>query len=138
MATRRLGPERLGGAYAWRTMLENKVPLAFGSDAPVEPANPFIGLKSATTRLDASNEPSGGWLPAQRLTLAEALRAYGRGAAYASFAEERFGNLAPGQRADFLILDRDIELASPTDLAATQIVELWMDGKRVSLKDNRP
>ncbi|MCW2413117.1 amidohydrolase [Sphingobium sp. B8D3A] len=135
MATRRLGPERLGGAYAWRTMLDNKVPLAFGSDAPVEPADAFIGLKSATTRLDARNEPAGGWLPTQRLTLAEALRAYGRGAAYAAFAEERFGNLAPGQRADFLILDRDIELASPTDLAATQVLELWMDGKRVALKD---
>nr|WP_264595422.1 amidohydrolase family protein [Sphingobium sp. B12D2B] len=135
MATRRLGPERLAGAYAWRTMLDNKVPLAFGSDAPVEPADAFIGLKSAATRLDVRNEPAGGWLPTQRLTLAEALRAYGRGAAYAAFAEERLGSLAPGQRADFLILDRDIELTSPTDLAATQVVELWMDGKRVALKD---
>ncbi|MBT2185884.1 amidohydrolase [Sphingobium nicotianae] len=134
MAIARLGPTRLGGAYAWKAMLANKVPLAFGSDVPVEPADPFIGLKSAITRTDAKDQPPGGWLPEQRISLAEALRAYTWGAAYAGFAEQRFGNLAPGQRADFLILDREIELARPADLPATQIVEVWIGGQRVLSK----
>ncbi len=135
MAEQRLGAARLSGAYAWRTMLDNKVPLAFGSDVPVEPADPFIGLKSALTRTDLRGEPFGGWMPAQRVTLAEALRAYGRGAAYAGFAEKQFGNLAPGQRADFLIIDKDLELASPSDLPATQILEVWISGKRASVNE---
>lgn len=135
MATARLGPDRLGGAYAWKSMLDNKVPLAFGSDVPVEPADPFLGLKSALSRTDAKGEPAGGWLPQQRVTIADALRAYTWGAAYAAFAEQRFGNLAPGQRADFLIVDKDIELASPADLPATQILEVWIGGQRVTTKD---
>jgi len=142
MATARLGPERLGGAYAWRAMLDNKVPLAFGSDVPVEPADPFLGLKAALTRTDSADQPAGGWHPEQRIALADALRAYGWGAAHAGFAEQRFGNLAPGQRADFLILDRDIELARPAELPATQVVEVWIGGQRVVAKDaagaNRP
>lgn len=135
MAIARLGPARLGGAYAWQSMLDNKVPLAFGSDVPVEPADPFIGLKSALTRTDSHDEPFGGWLPEQRVTLADALRAYTWGAAYAGFAEQRFGNLAPGQRADFLILDKDIELARPADLPQTQVREVWIGGQRVIMKE---
>jgi predicted amidohydrolase YtcJ len=135
MAIARLGPARLGGAYAWKSMLDNKVPLAFGSDVPVEPADPFIGLKSALTRTDGNDEPFGGWLPEQRVTLADALRAYTWGAAYAGFAEQRFGNLAPGQRADFLILDKDIELARPADLPHTQVREVWIGGQRVIMKE---
>ncbi|MGF7170696.1 hypothetical protein FHS91_002382 [Sphingobium xanthum] len=135
MAIARLGPARLGGAYAWKSMLDNKVPLTFGSDVPVEPADPFIGLKSALTRTDSHDEPFGGWLPEQRVTLADAMRAYTWGAAYAGFAEQRFGNLAPGQRADFLILDKDIELARPADLPQTQVREVWIGGQRVILKE---
>jgi predicted amidohydrolase YtcJ len=136
MAMARLGPARLGGAYAWKAMLDAEVPLAFGSDVPVEPADPFIGLKSAMTRMDSKDEPAGGWRPEQRVTLADALRAYTWGAAYAGFAEQRFGNLAPGQRADFLILDKDIELARPAELPATQIVETWISGRRVTRKES--
>lgn len=130
MATARLGPARLGGAYAWRAMLQNGSRLAFGSDVPVEPADPWLGLKVAVTREDARAEPPGGWLPEQRLTLAEALRAYTQGAAYAGFAEKQFGNLATGQRADFLLLDQDIELARPADIANVRVVEVWIGGKR--------
>ena len=131
MATARLGPGRLTGAYAWRTMLDNNVPLAFGSDVPVEPANPWLGIKVAMTREDVHGEPFGGWSPEQRITFAQALRAYSWGAAYAGFAEKHFGNLAPGQRADFLILDRDIELARPEDIAQVRVLETWIGGKRV-------
>jgi len=133
MATRRLGPDRLGGAYAWRTMLDNKVPLAFGSDAPVAPADPFAGLTAAVS---GPNDSAG--VPERRVTLIEALRAYTWGAAFAGFAEERFGNLAPGQRADFLILDRDIELVRPAELPATEILEVWVGGRRMTMKEGAP
>jgi predicted amidohydrolase YtcJ len=135
MAIARLGPDRLGGAYAWKTMLDNWVPLAFGSDVPVEPADPFLGMKAAITREDAKGEPASGWLPAQKLSFAEALRAYTFGAAYAGFAETVFGNLAPGQAADFLILDRDISVTAPSDLPATKPLEVWVGGRRVTGQD---
>jgi predicted amidohydrolase YtcJ len=138
MAIARLGPARLGGAYAWKTMIANWVPLAFGSDVPVEPADPFLGLKVAMTRTDAANLPAGGWLPGQKLDFAVALRAYTWGAAYAGFAETRFGNLAPGQRADFLILDRDISRADPADLPATRPLEVWIGGRRAAMAETKP
>jgi predicted amidohydrolase YtcJ len=134
MATARMGEARLKGAYAWRTMLDNKVPLAFGSDVPVESPNPFVGIAVAMTREDAKGEPFGGWMPEQRLRFEEAFAAFTRGAAYAGFAEERFGTLMPGEQADFLLIDRDISLASPTDIRATQVLETWIGGKRVYVK----
>jgi len=122
----RLGADRPGRADGWRTMLESGASLALGravgTDAPGAAAAPFAGIAAAI----ASPHD-----PAQRITLSDALRAAGQGAAHAGFAEQRFGNLAPGQRADFLILDRDIELANPADLAAARIVELWIGGQRV-------
>jgi predicted amidohydrolase YtcJ len=131
MAIARLGPDRLGGAYAWKTMLQNWVPLAFGSDVPVEPSDPFLGIKAALTRQDAKGEPAGGWLPDQKIDLVEALRAYTLGAAYAGFAETKFGDLAPGQRADFLILDRDISRVPPEQIPQTRPIGVWVGGKRV-------
>ncbi len=119
-------------------MLKNWVPLAFGSDVPVEPADPFIGLKAALTRQDANGEPAGGWLPEQKLDFTEALRAYTFGAAYAGFAETKFGNLAPGQQADFLILDRDISATTPSDLPKTQVLEVWIGGRRAIEQDAKP
>jgi len=138
MATARLGPNRLGGAYAWRSMLDNHVPLAFGSDVPVEPADPFLGLKVAVTREDAAGQPPGGWLPEQKLMFAEALRAYTWGAAYAGFAEKQFGNLAPGQRADFLLLDRDIARIEPEEIAKARILEVWIGGRRAAMTGTTP
>lgn len=134
MATTRMGEARLKGAYAWRTMLNNKVPLAFGSDVPVESPNPFPGIAVAMTREDAKGEPFGGWLPQERVKLEEALMAFTQGAAYAGFAEKRFGTLAPGQQADFLLIDRDITLSRPADIRDTQVLETWVGGKRVYVK----
>ena len=134
MATTRMGEARLKGAYAWRTMLNNKVPLAFGSDVPVESPNPFPGIAVAMTREDAKGEPFGGWLPQERVKLEEALMAFTQGAAYAGFAEKRFGTLAPGQQADFVLIDRDITLSRPADIRDTQVLETWVGGKRVYVK----
>jgi predicted amidohydrolase YtcJ len=131
MAEARLGPDRLAGAYAWATMLKNGAHLAFGTDFPVESPNPFAGWAAAFTRMDANGQPPGGWQPQEKVTRDEAWRAYTIGAAYAGFAEDRLGNLAPGQRADFIIVDRDPTTASPADLRATKVLETWVGGEQV-------
>jgi predicted amidohydrolase YtcJ len=134
MATARLGEARLKGAYAWKAMLDNKVPLAFGSDVPVESPNPFPGIAAAMSRQDARGEPAGGWMPEQKVSFEAALDSFTRQAAFAGFAEKKFGSLVPGQRADFLLIDRNIETASPTDIRGTQVLETWINGKRVYVK----
>ena len=131
MAEARLGPARLVGAYAWATMLKNGAVLAFGTDYPVESPDPFAGWAAGFTRQDAKGEPYGGWRPEERVTREQAWRAYTMDAAYAGFAEDKFGRLAPGQRADFIIVDRDPTLASPSDLRATKVEQTWIGGEKV-------
>ena len=131
MAEARLGSARLAGAYAWNTMLKNGAVLAFGSDYPVESADPFAGWAAAFTRQDANGEPFGGWRPEERVTREQAWKAFTVDAAYAGFAEDKYGRLAPGQRADFIIVDRDPTLASPTDLRATKVEETWVGGEKM-------
>lgn len=130
MAEARLGPNRLSGAYAWKAMLDNKVPLAFGSDYPVESPNPFPALAAAISRQDATGQPPGGWQPQQIVSLTEAFRAFTATAAYAGFAEDRLGTLEPGHMADFLVLDRDIFTAGVADIRAARPLETWIGGKR--------
>lgn len=131
MAEKRMGPDRLGGAYAWQTVLKTGAKLAFGSDFPVESANPFPGLSAAISRQDMSGQPPGGWIPAQRLTLGEALHAFTRGAAYAGFAEQKIGTLEPGKWADFIIIDRDPIKVDAQSLARTEVLETWVGGRKV-------
>jgi predicted amidohydrolase YtcJ len=130
MAEARLGPDRLAGAYAWASMLKNGSVLAFGSDYPIESPDPFAGWAAAFTRQDADGQPFGGWRPEERLTREQAWWAFTGAAAYAGFAEDKFGRLAPGQRADFIIVDRDPLLASPSDLRATRVEETWVGGRK--------
>jgi len=106
-AERRVGPERAKTTYAWRTLKEAGVPLAFGSDAPVEPIEPFLGVYAAVTRRDMGGYPRGGWLPEQKLSVYEALRGFALGGAYAEFADKQRGTLEPGKLADLVVLDRD-------------------------------
>jgi predicted amidohydrolase YtcJ len=132
MAEARMGTERLGGAYAWRSMLANGAPLAFGSDYPVESPNPFPGLAAAISRQDSQGQPAGGWQPEQRLSLEQALAAFTRTAAYAGFAEDRLGGLERGKYADFILVDRDIFAgATPQQIRETKVLETWMNGVRV-------
>ncbi len=132
MAEARMGLDRLQGAYAWRSMLDGDVPLAFGSDFPVESPNPFHGLAASVTRQDSTGNPPGGWLPQQRLTLVEAFDAFTRGAAFAGFAEDRIGTLEPGRMADFLFIDRDIfAVEDPQAIRGTQVLETWLAGRQV-------
>ncbi|AJP74563.1 metal-dependent hydrolase [Sphingomonas hengshuiensis] len=130
MAEARLGPDRLKGAYAWRSMLQNGAKLAFGSDYPVESPDPWAGWATSFTRMDAEGQPFGGWRPEEVLTREQGWAAFTTGAAYAAFAEGKIGRLAPGLQADFLILDRDPLLATPSDLRATKVLETWVGGNR--------
>lgn len=134
IATARLGEARLKGAYAWKAMLDNRVSLAFGSDVPGGSVNPFAGMAAAMTRANALGEPAGGGRPEQRVSFEAALDGYSRQGAFAGFAEKRFGSLVPGQRADFILIDRDISTAAPEDIGATQVMETWIGGKRVYMK----
>ena len=131
MAEARLGEDRLGGAYAWRSILTNGGTLAFGTDAPVEDVDPMAGLATAISRTDADGEPFGGWLPQETVSREQALAAYTAGAAYAGFADGRFGRLAPGERADFVFLSADPLLASPEDIRAIRVLETWIAGRQV-------
>jgi len=131
MAEARLGPDRLEGAYAWNTILKLGGRLAFGSDAPVESPDPFAGIAAATTRMDAEGQPFGGWHPQERVNREQALASFTSEAAYAGFAEGRFGRLLPGERADFVLIDRDPLIASPGELRATKVLETWVGGRKV-------
>lgn len=130
MAEKRLGLARLKCAYAWQSMLRTGAKLAFGTDFPVESANPFPGLAAGISRQDMSGQPPGGWFPNERLSFEQALHAYTRGAAYAGFAEEKIGALETGKWADFIIVDRDPTKADPQQLARTQVLEAWVAGKK--------
>ncbi|MGK6356095.1 amidohydrolase [Sphingomonas sp. DT-207] len=131
MAEARLGEARLAGAYAWRSLLQNGAKLAFGSDYPVESADPWAGWAVSFTRQDADGQPLGGWRAQEAVTREQGWAAFTTGAAFAGFAEDRIGRLAVGMRADFLILDRDPLLASPAELRGTQVLETWVGGNRV-------
>ena len=131
MAAARLGPARLTGAYAWASMLRNGAKLAFGSDYPVESPDPFAGWAAAYTRQGADGQPAGGWRPEEAVTKEQAWTAFTQGGAYAGFAEDKFGRLAPGQRADFIVVDRDPTTASPELLRQTKVEETWVNGEKV-------
>jgi predicted amidohydrolase YtcJ len=130
-ATRYWG-ERTRYAYAWRTLLDHHTPLAFGSDAPVESPNPFLGLHAAVTRRKLNGEPGPkGWIPEQRISLIEAMQAYTSGAAYASGREERSGKLSPGYWADLIVLEKDPFSTPVQELATTRPIATMVNGEWV-------
>ncbi|AWW73960.1 metal-dependent hydrolase [Erythrobacter sp. KY5] len=131
MAEARLGEGRLGGAYAWRSILEVGGRLAFGSDAPVEPADVFAGIAVAISRTDENGRPFGGWRAQEAVSREQALAGFTSDAAYAGFADGRFGRLVVGERADFIFVDRDPMLASPGEIRETEVREVYLAGKRV-------
>jgi predicted amidohydrolase YtcJ len=124
--------ERAKLSYAWRTQLDNGARLAFGSDAPVDSPNPFLGLHAAVTRRRADGSPSAeGWYPEQKLTMAEAWDAYTIGPAYAAYMEDRLGRLAPNHLADLIVLDKDPFSCDPDELLAMQSSATMVGGEWV-------
>ncbi len=131
MAEARLGPDRLDGAYPWRSVMKVGGRLALGSDAPVEPADPWAGIAAAISRTDAKGEPFGGWFPQEAVSREAAFAGFTSDAAFAGFAEGRFGRLVPGEWADFLLIDRDPLLTSPDAIRQTKVMEVWIGGVKV-------
>ncbi len=130
-APNRLGPARLGGAYAWRSLLNTGVVIPNGSDFPVEAVNPLISFHSFFTRQDADNFPPGGWMPEQRTTRQEALLSITLWPAYAAFMENESGSLTAGKYADFVVLDRDIMAVAPEAVLGTHVLLTVLGGKAV-------
>ena len=121
---------RVRGAYAFRSLLDRGTALAFGSDAPVEPIDPLLGIHAAVARRRADGSPGEeGWQPQERLTAAEAVRAYSVGAAYAAGVEDRCGTLSPGKLADVTVLDRDIFAAPPMEIPRTAVCATFVGGR---------
>ena len=122
-AAKRLGPDRIAGAYAWRRFLQLGVPVANGSDFPVEEANPLLGFFASFARQDLSGQPPEGWTPDQRMTREESLYSWTMAGAYAAFEEKDKGSLTPGKLADLVVLDRDIMMAPAREVPKTKV---WM------------
>ncbi|MEO8661262.1 MAG: amidohydrolase, partial [Bryobacteraceae bacterium] len=127
----RLGPDRLQGAYAWQRFLKMGIPLANGSDFPVENPNPLWGFYSAVSRQDHEGNPPGGWRPEDRLSRAEALASWTTGGAYAAFEEKIKGSLTPGKFADFVVLSGDIMTQPALDILKTKVTMTVLNGEVV-------
>lgn len=128
-AMERIGPQRAKTSYPWKEFLDNGVRLAFGTDYPVEPINPFRGVYAAVTRKNEAGTKE--YFPEQKVTIEQALAAYTTGAAYAQFAEKEKGTLAPGMLADFVVLDRDPTKVDPPEILKTQVLRTVVGGKTV-------
>lgn len=129
-AEKRIGAERCLTTYAFRDLLQRGATLAFGSDWPVAPLSPWLGIEAAVTRRTLDGAHPDGWVPRQKIGVEDALAAYTRGAAFAAFDEERLGSIAPGKLADLLVLDRDPLDIPPEEIGAVE-VDLTLLGGRV-------
>jgi predicted amidohydrolase YtcJ len=126
-----IGHERIKTTYAFRSLLDTGARLAFGSDWPVAPATPLEGIYAAVTRRTLDDKNPDGWVPEQKITVEEALRAYTRDAAYASFEEDIKGTLEPGKLADFVVLDRDITKVEPVEIRDIKVLQTYVGGRKV-------
>jgi predicted amidohydrolase YtcJ len=134
-AEQRLGPERSKGAYAWKSLQSAGARLAFGTDYDVEPINPLRGLYACVTREALDGTPPGGWIPQEKLTLAECISAYTTGSAYAEFMEGKKGELKVGEFGDFVVLSEDLTKISPAEFLKTEVVRTVVGGHTVYQKN---
>lgn len=126
-----IGKERAGQAWSWASIRKAGGVVALGSDWPVVPFDPMLALNSAVNRQTKEGHPPGGWLPSEKLSLPEALSAYGHGSAYAAFAEDRRGTLRAGAQADLVVLDRDILDHGPSAIIGTGVALTVVGGQVV-------
>lgn len=139
ISDKRWAPDRLGeyrslGAYSWHTFEAYGVHVPFGTDWPIEPINPYLGLFAAVTRESTELQPAGGWLPQERLDIAEAIRCYTAESAYASFEEKEKGQIAPGMLADLVVHTRDLLTIKPEEILQTETAITIFDGRVVYQK----
>lgn len=130
-AEKRIGRERCETTYAFRTFLDNRVRLAFGSDWTVAPLNPLQGIYAAVTRRTLDGKTPGGWFPEQKISLAEAIEAYTMGSAYAEFAEKEKGAITVGKLADIVVLDSDLFATPPERIKDVRVVATVGGGRVV-------
>ncbi len=126
-----IGKERAGQAWSWSSIRREGGVVALGSDWPVVPFDPMLALNSAVNRQTVQGQPPGGWLPSEKLSLPEALSAYGHGSAYAAFAEHERGTVRAGALADLVVLDRDILAYGPSAIIGTQVALTVVGGQVV-------
>ena len=130
-AEKRIGPQRIKGTYAFRSLLDAGAVLAFGSDWTVAPLNPLLGIHAAVTRRTLDGKNPAGWVPEQKITVEEAVRAYTFGSAYAEFMDSEKGTITPGQLADIVILSQDIFKIDPVEIEKAKVRTTIMDGRVV-------
>lgn len=135
-AEKRIGSERIKTTYAFRSLLDAGVILSFGSDWPVAPLSPMLGVYAAVTRQTIDGLNPGGWQPQEKITVEEALSAYTMANAYAGFEEDRAGTLEPGKRADFVVLSDDPRTIDPADIRNIEVLETFIGGLSVFRQRN--
>jgi predicted amidohydrolase YtcJ len=123
----RLGSQRAAYSYAWKAFLDAGVPLAFGTDYPVEPVTPFRGLYAAVTRMNEKGTKT--YYPENKITRGQALYAYTQGSAYAEFSEKHKGKLVPGYDADFILVDRDLYTVAAPAILSTEVLATFVNGR---------
>jgi predicted amidohydrolase YtcJ len=126
-----LGPERIKTSYAWKSLLDAGSTLAFGSDWPVAPLDPVMGIYAATTRRTLDGKNPNGWVPEQRITVAQAVHAYTMGSAFAEHQEKLKGSIEPGKLADLVVLSDDIFSIPPEAIEKTAVEMTIFDGKLI-------
>ena len=130
-AESRVGPDRIKGAYAWNSIQKFGARLAFGTDYPVEVISPFRGLYACVTRELPDGGPAGGWQPQEKISLADCIRAYTSGSAYAEFMEGKKGELKAGELADFIVLSADLTKIPPSQFTKTTVLMTIVGGRTV-------
>jgi predicted amidohydrolase YtcJ len=130
-AEKRIGPERIKNMYVFRSLLDAGAHLAFGSDWTVAPLDPILGIYAAVTRRTLDGKNPNGWVPEEKITVEEALRAYTAGNAYGVFAERNRGKLAPGYVADVVLLDQDLTAIPPTEIEGVKVRATVVGGRLV-------
>ena len=130
-AEKRLGPERIKTTYAFRSLLDAGARLAFGSDAPVAPLDPIQGIYGAVTRATLDGKNPGGWVPQEKITVDEALRAYTEANAWGMYWDKVTGTLRPGFQADLVVLDRDLKAIPPEQIRGVKVVATVVGGRVV-------
>ncbi|HSR16146.1 MAG TPA: amidohydrolase, partial [Gemmatimonadales bacterium] len=130
-AEKRIGPERIRTTYAFRSLLDAGALLAFGSDWTVAPLSPLLGVYAAVTRATIDGKQPDGFVPAEKIAVEEALRAYTAANAYATFAEQRTGVLRAGMKADLVVIDRDLTAVPAGQIRDAQVLRTLVGGRTV-------